>query len=338
MLSASALMVAASLTLAQADGMPSNYEHLKDLDYFVGQWKAEGTASNGSEYTVLRSYKWILNKNFLSDELVIRVGDRQVWASMGLFGWDPSEKKIKSGSANASGGLGQVTWTKHDDGGTGEYSGIAADGQEVSAKHAIVGTGEDAFTYTISDLKVGDNTLPEMKVDYTRTKADESPSIIKDTEQVSDNYERLKDHDHFAGDWVGTGSTPSGDEFDFNSTSKWVLNKNFLLTDSAVKIGDQVVFEARELRAWDPSTREVKQWGFNSWAGISEATIVKDGDKKWVERARGIGPDGIELSSKTVATFSGEDALTILVTDQKVGDDTPGDIKIELKRKKSAKE
>ena len=78
---------------------------------------------------------------------------------MGLFGWDPSEKKIKSWSANASGGLGQVTWTKQDDGGTGEYLGIAADGQEVSAKHAIVGTGEDAFTYTISDLKVGDNTL-----------------------------------------------------------------------------------------------------------------------------------------------------------------------------------
>ena len=35
MLSASALMVAASLTLAQGDGMPSHYEHLKELDYFV---------------------------------------------------------------------------------------------------------------------------------------------------------------------------------------------------------------------------------------------------------------------------------------------------------------
>ncbi|MHC4180835.1 MAG: hypothetical protein ACYSWU_25325 [Planctomycetota bacterium] len=337
MLSASALMVAASLTLGQTDGMPSNYEQLKDLDYLVGQWKAEGTGPDGSKFTVLRSYKWILNKNFVSDELVVRVGDRQVWASMGLFGWDPSQKKIKSWSANASGGLGQVTWTKHDDGGTGEYSGITADGQEVSAKHTIVGTSEDAFTYGISDLKIGDNTPPEMKFDFTRTKPDKSPSIIKETDQVSDNYKRLKDHDCFAGDWVGTGSTSSGQEFGFESTSKWVLNKNFLLTDSTAKDGDQVVFEARELRAWDPSTREVKQWGFNAWAGISEAVIVKEGDKKWVERTRGIVTDGTEYSAKTVATFTGEDALTILVTDQKVGDDTPGDIKIELKRKKPAK-
>lgn len=338
MLSASALMVAASLTLGQADGMPSNYEHLKDLDYLVGQWKAEGTAPDGSEYTVLRSYKWILNKNFLSDELVVRVGDRQVWAFMGLFGWDPSEKKIKSWSANASGGLGQATWTKDGDGGTGEYSGITAGGQEVSAKHTIAATDEDAFTYSISDLKIGDNTPPDMKFDFTRTKPDKSPSIIKETDQVSDNYQHLKDHDCFVGQWVGTGSTSSGQEFGFESASKWVLNRNFLLTDSTAKIGDQMVFEARELRAWDPSTREVKQWSFTSWAGITESVIVKEGDQKWVERARGIGPDGAELSSKTVATFTGEDALTILVTDQKVGDDTPGDIKIELKRKKPSKE
>ena len=172
MLSASALMVAASLTLGQTDGMPSNYEQLKDLEYFVGQWKAEGTGPDGSAFTVLRSCKWMLNKNFLSDELVIRVGDRQVWASMGLFGWDPSEKKIKSWSANSDGGLGQVTWTKEGDGGIGEYSGMTASGQEVSAKLAIAAADEDAFTYRISDLKVGDNTVPEMKFDFTRTKPD----------------------------------------------------------------------------------------------------------------------------------------------------------------------
>ena len=103
-------------------------------------------------------------------------------------------------------------------------------------------------------------------------------------------------------------------------------------------MGDQVVFEARELRAWDPTTREVKQWGFNSWAGISEAVIVKEGDQKWVERVRGVGLDGVEFSSKTVTSFTGKDALTLLVTDQKVGDDTPGDFKIKLERKKPSKE
>lgn len=337
MFSASALMVAASLALGQTDGQPSNYQHLEELDYFVGQWKAEGTGPEGSEYTVLRSFKWILNKNFLSDELVIRLGDRQVWASMGLFGWDPSQKKNKSWSANASGGLGMISWTKDGDGGTGEYSGIAADGREVSATYTIEGTSEDTFTYAISDLKIGDDTLPEMKFDFTRSKPDKSASIIKQTDQESENYERLKDHDSLVGNWIGTGSLSGGQEFDSQSTTKWVLNKNFLVTDAAAKAGGQVVYESRALRAWDPSTREIKQWSFNSWAGMSEAVVAKEGDKKWVERARGIGQDGTEYSSKTVVTLTGEDALTILITGQKVGDDTQGDIKIEHKRKKPAK-
>ncbi len=234
--------------------------------------------------------------------------------------------------------MGQITWTEDNNGGTGKYSGIGVDGQDVSATYTIVGTSEDAFTFTVSDLKIGDNVAPEMKLEFTRTEPAKSPSFIKETDEVSDYYDRLKGHDAFAGKWAGSGSTSDGQEFETEQTSRWVLNRNFLLTDSVTKAGGQVIFEARALRAWDPSAQEVKQWSFNSWAGMSESVLAKRGEGSWVEQAKGIGMPGTEYSAKIALTFTGENAMKVVMTDQKVGDETPGDIQIELERKTPSKQ
>ena len=92
MLTTSGIFVIASLALGQVDDLPSNHEYLEELEYFVGHWKIEGTGPQGSDFTGLRSYRWVLNKNFLATEMVVTVDDRQVWVSMGIIGWDPSEE------------------------------------------------------------------------------------------------------------------------------------------------------------------------------------------------------------------------------------------------------
>ncbi len=73
----SAVLVLAAAMLGQADHPPSTYEHLKDLEYFVGTWIIEGEIKIEGEFAglsdvagrplrSLMSYEWFKNKNFLS--------------------------------------------------------------------------------------------------------------------------------------------------------------------------------------------------------------------------------------------------------------------------------
>ena len=41
MLTAPALLVIASFTIGQMEAPPSNYEHLKELEFFVGHWNTK---------------------------------------------------------------------------------------------------------------------------------------------------------------------------------------------------------------------------------------------------------------------------------------------------------
>jgi uncharacterized protein (TIGR02246 family) len=109
----------------------SHYEHLKDLDWLVGQW-----VDAGEGITIQIECKWTENQNYLSR--IYSVSTDQGAASSGLqvIGWDPNQKLIRSWLFDSDGGFISGTWTQRDDrwvvqsvatladGGTGSYTSI----------------------------------------------------------------------------------------------------------------------------------------------------------------------------------------------------------------------
>jgi uncharacterized protein (TIGR02246 family) len=107
---------------------------------------------------------------------------------------------------------------------------------------------------------------------------------------------------------VGTWKAEQG-----NSTLevdvRWNPTGTYLLRDLKAVHDGRVVFQGQQRVGWDPLTRKLKSWSFDSDGGYGEATWVKDGDT-WVGQATAVLPDGRQTSGTTVLTFDGRDTLT----------------------------
>ena len=106
---------------------------------------------------------------------------------------------------------------------------------------------------------------------------------------------------------VGTWKAEQG-----NSTLevdvRWNPTGTYLLRDLKAVHDGRVVFEGQQRVGWDPLTRKLKSWSFDSDGGYGEATWVKDGNA-WVGQATAVLPDGRQTSGTTVLTFDGRDTL-----------------------------
>jgi len=88
---------------------------------------------------------------------------------------------------------------------------------------------------------------------------------------------------------------------------QWNATETFLLRDSKAVVDGKVVLRGSQRIGWDPLTRKLKSWGFDSDGGIDEATWTNEGDS-WVGQSTGVLPDGRQSSSTTVITYDGKDS------------------------------
>ena len=104
---------------------------------------------------------------------------------------------------------------------------------------------------------------------------------------------------------------------------QWNATGTFLLRDIKVIDDGKVVLRGSQRIGWDPLTRKLKSWSFDSDGGYDEATWTKDGDS-WVGQATGVLPDGRQSSATTVITFDGKDSYARQVLAGRVqGEPTP---------------
>jgi hypothetical protein len=88
-----ALLLAASMVVGQAG---DTEQHLKGLQWFVGEWRAEvqlqegipGVAEKGDQMEVLGSHRWILGRNAIQVDWTHKINGAEVSMGRGLIGWD----------------------------------------------------------------------------------------------------------------------------------------------------------------------------------------------------------------------------------------------------------
>ena len=111
-----ALTVVAILTGGLCVGQePSpNYEHLKELEPFVGEWKVEG-AVNNQAVSLWMHCKWMSGKGFLIQKLTPERNSTD-FGWMRVVGWDSGKQKVTSYEFYGGGGQAKSIHTKSDKG------------------------------------------------------------------------------------------------------------------------------------------------------------------------------------------------------------------------------
>jgi uncharacterized protein (TIGR02246 family) len=146
-------------------------------------------------------------------------------------------------------------------------------------------------------------------------------------EEFVSHYEMLRGLEWLVGDWVDESA-----EAVVETSGRWDEKKNFLLLDIKVKRRGVAVQTGSQRIGWDPQTKQIRGWTFDSQGGFGE-TCWQPVEEGWQVRLTGVSGDGESVSA--VRHFSMRDPAHIVVntTDRTRGGATLADIQIVMVRK-----
>lgn len=136
---------------------PSNYEHLKDLEWMIGSW-----IDQDDQATIQTDCEWTKNKNFMTRSFAVIVGDQVDMAGMQIIGWDPVAKQIRSWVFDSDGGFAEGKWTRKDNRWLIQQAGTLPDGSSSSAVNVITYIDDNSCTWQSVNRVVDGNVLPNV--------------------------------------------------------------------------------------------------------------------------------------------------------------------------------
>ncbi len=149
---------------------PSNYEHLKDLEWMVGSWIDD---DEDDDATIQTDCNWAKNKNFMTRSFAVVIRDQVNMAGMQIIGWDPAAKQIRSWVFDSDGGFAEGKWTRKGNRWVIQQTGTLPDGSKSSAVNIIKQIDNDSFTWQTVQRSVNGDILPDVdEVTVARKPAD----------------------------------------------------------------------------------------------------------------------------------------------------------------------
>lgn len=119
---------------------------------------------------------------------------------------------------------------------------------------------------------------------------------------VPTNYPQLQSLEWLIGSWESKSTDAT-----VNATFRWIADRSFLQRDYCVRRDGMVIASGVQIIGWDPATRRVRSWSFNSSGGFATGlwTATRDG---WRIDCAGLMSDGTPTSSQDfVIRVPGED-------------------------------
>ncbi len=137
---------------------PGNYEHLRGLEWAVGNWSAE----DGPEAEHL-TLAWADGQNFLVGTFAATVKGVSVGKATHWIGWDPQAKRVRSWSFDAAGGFGEGAWSRDGEKWVIKTKSVLQDGKNATGT-IVLGRGEgDTLTLQAKDRTVDGKPVPDGK-------------------------------------------------------------------------------------------------------------------------------------------------------------------------------
>jgi len=138
---------------------PSNYEHLKGLEWLVGEWADE--VQKGE--TARISFEWTDNQNFLISHFTTTIKNVSIGGGTQWIAWDPAAKAVRSWLFESSGGFGQGAWTKDGAKWTIKVDTLLPDGKKATSTNAVTRVDADTLSWEVTERTLDGKQLPDIK-------------------------------------------------------------------------------------------------------------------------------------------------------------------------------
>ncbi len=156
-------------------------------------------------------------------------------------------------------------------------------------------------------------------------------AVVRDTEgQPPTNHERLQPLAWLIGEWVD-----ESEDSVVSTSCRWSEDKNFILQDLNVQMAGRSAMKVTQRIGWDPLSKRIRSWVFDSEGGFGEGVWARQGDA-WVIKATGVRPDGAAASATNVVMPLGKDSYLWRSGDRVVGDEVMPPIEVKIVRKPPA--
>lgn len=127
----------------------------------------------------------------------------------------------------------------------------------------------------------------------------------EDVVQPPSHYEQLKDLEWMVGHWVD-----QDDAATVVTDCNWSRNENFLIRTFAVQIRDSIDMSGMQIIGWDPSTKQIRSWVFDSDGGFGQGTWSKK-DNRWSVQQTAVLPNGSKSSAVNILTYIDDSTMTL---------------------------
>ena len=141
--------------------------------------------------------------------------------------------------------------------------------------------------------------------------------LADETASASEQLNQLK---WLIGDWVDESPDAM-----VMSTYRWVDDQHFILSDFTVKIEGRPVMSGTQRIGWDPLTKKIRSWAFDSEGGYMEGSWSREGNQ-WVVKSQGATSDGKAASSTTYFTRINRHHMTWESRDREVAGEKTADL------------
>jgi uncharacterized protein (TIGR02246 family) len=150
----------------------------------------------------------------------------------------------------------------------------------------------------------------------------------EDVPVVTSHYEQLKDLEWMIGRWVD-----QDEQATVVTECNWTKNNNFMTRSFTIQIRDRIDMAGMQVIGWDPSTKQIRSWVFDSDGGFGQATWQKK-DNRWYIQQSGVLPDGRKSTAVNIVTRLDDNTCTI----QSVNRMVDGELQPNIDEVKIAKE
>ena len=147
----------ASVREEEAPVVAPSYEHLKDLEWLIGDWVDADEAA-----AVETTYQWVRDKSFITASFSVHLGGRLDLQGTQVIGWDPVNKTIRSWVFDSKGGFGEGVWTKQGSQWLAKASSVLASGEKASAINIFAYVDANTMTFQSIGREVGGEPLPNI--------------------------------------------------------------------------------------------------------------------------------------------------------------------------------
>jgi uncharacterized protein (TIGR02246 family) len=139
---------------------------LNPLAWMIGDWIGQGDG-----FVVKCSADWSEKRRFIVRRFVVERDSGETLRGTQRIGWDPNARAIRSWVFDSDGGIVEGRWRRDGNSWIVKTTGVLPDGSESSAVNFWVPEGDQRCVLKSSHVLVGDASMEDSVVEFTRTSA-----------------------------------------------------------------------------------------------------------------------------------------------------------------------